>query len=128
MATRLRRAVEHPIREELSWDERWLGPDQSLIWCWELGRQRRVKELELAERADRGELVSLGWKRGTLRYLAEWQGLRGEDLDIPLDGKQAIVCTKTGKTSVFKAGAPSDEEREVDVPSSSQGMPPNEAK
>ena len=87
------------------------------------GRQKRVEEPELAARADNRELVVLVWKggvdeklkaekkRGTLKYLATWQGLRGEDLDIALDGEQVIVCSKTGQNVVFNAKLPVEEEQ-----------------
>lgn len=115
MATRLHRSVDQPIREGLSWSERWEGPDQGLIWCWERGRQERVERPDDAARADKGELVGLDWKGGvekklevqkkpgTLKYLATWQGLRGEDLDIDLEGERVIVCTRTGQAVVFSA-------------------------
>jgi len=115
MATRLLRSVDQPIREGLSWSERWEGPDKGLIWCWERGRQMRLEDPDLAARADNGELVLLGWKGGvrkklesekkpgTLKYLATWQGLRGEDLDLALEGERVIVCTKTEQAVVFSA-------------------------
>src|SRR5438132_295666 len=107
MATRLRRSAAQPIREGLSWEERWEGSDRGLIWCWERGRQMRVEEPELAARAEKGELVVLVWKGGvegklkvekkfgTLKYLASWQGLRGEDLDIIIESERVIICAKT---------------------------------
>ena len=122
MAARLRRSANQPIRQDLSWSETWEGPDKGLIWCWERGRQKRVEEPELAERADKGELVMLAWeggvqkklkvemKAGTLKYLATWQGLRGEDLDIALEDKRVLVCTKTEQAVVFSAKLSEDEE------------------
>ena len=104
-------------------DHRWRGPDAGLIWCWELGRQRADKEPELAERVREGALVPLGWKggvangtkskkrrdlfficqrhkkqkkKGSLFYLAEWQGLAGKDLDIDAEGDSRLVCLATG--------------------------------
>ena len=121
MTTRLHRSVHEPIREGLSWNERWMGPDKGLIWCWERGRQKRVEEPELAAQADKGELVVLAWKGGvdkklkmerkpgTLQYLATWQGLRGKDLELALEDI-SIVCTKTGQTVVFSSTLPKDEE------------------
>ena len=121
MTTRLRRSVNQPIREGLSWNERWMGPDNGLIWCWERGRQKRVEEPELAAQADKGELVVLAWKGGvdkklkmdrkpgTLQYLATWQGLRGEDLELALED-ESVVCTKTGQTVVFSSTLLKDEE------------------
>ena len=48
-------------------------------------------------------------KPGTFNYLATWQGLRGEDLDLPLDGERTIKCTRTGQIVVFTARVPDDE-------------------
>jgi hypothetical protein len=115
MATRLLRSVDQPIREGLSWSERWEGSDKGLIWCWERGRQKRLEDPDRAALADKGELVLLGWKGGvekklkikkkpgTLKYLATWQGLRGENLDLALEGERVIVCTKTRQAVVFGA-------------------------
>lgn len=76
-----------------------------------------------ADRALRGELLPLPWKGGvhpdppddqsgkkktkgkrkkqpvkkfgSLQYLAMWQGLRGENLDVPLDGEITLTCPAT---------------------------------
>ena len=124
MTTHLRRSVDQPTREGLSWKETWLGPDNGLIFCWERGQQERIEKPDLASRADKGELVPLGWKGGvqqklkvktkpgTLQYLANWQGLRGEDLDLDLAGERTIVCTGTGQAVVFSAKLPEDEDSE----------------
>ncbi|MEX0727703.1 MAG: hypothetical protein WD065_15610 [Planctomycetaceae bacterium] len=116
MANRIERSAKLPIRENLSYDECWNGPDRGLIWCWERGRRKQLSEPEIADRAKNGELIVLAWKGGagtakklkekpgTLRYLATWQGLRGDDLNIDLDGKHPISCAKTGITVVFQAG------------------------
>lgn len=116
MTVRVHRSISEPMRESLSLSETWEGPDKGLIWCWELGRRRRVEEPELAARAGTGELVVLDWiggvekklkgvdkKRGTLKYLATWQGLRGEDLDIDLEGECVVVCSRTSQVVVFSA-------------------------
>ena len=121
MATRLHRSVDRPIREGLSWSEKWKGPDRGLIWCWERGRQMRATESELAARANQGELVLLPWKGGvqeklkvekkpgTLNYLATWQGPRGEDLDITLEDEQVIVCSRSGQAVGF-SGEPIEDD------------------
>jgi len=117
MTTRLRRSMDESIREGLSWNERWLGPDKGLICCWERGRQIRIEDPNRTARAENGELPVGNWrggverklkdqkkpKLGTLQYLATWQGMRGEDLDIELQGERTIVCTKTGQGVVFSA-------------------------
>ncbi|MCL5736289.1 MAG: hypothetical protein M1274_11990 [Actinobacteria bacterium] len=122
MATRLRRSISEPIREGLNWRETWLGPDNGLIWCWERGRQKRTELPELAERANRGELVGLEWKGGvteklkvdkkpgTLQYLAAWQGIRGEDLDIDPDGEHTLLCSRTGQVVVCSGKLTPDED------------------
>jgi len=93
--------------------ELWQGEDKGLILCWELGRELRKKEPELANRAENRELPPLGWKGGverlikagekvgTLFYLAQWQGLRGQDLHIDLFEEPMIVCSRTGIKVVF---------------------------
>jgi hypothetical protein len=83
---------------------------------------------DLAARAEKGELVPLNFKggvkkklqgdlvkRGTLSYLAQWQGLRGEDLDIDMENETLIVCSRTGQPVVFSALLPPDEDGE-DIP------------
>ena len=62
MNQRIHRSHKEPKREGLSWDERWKGKDKGLITCWEVGRELREKEPELASRAEKGELPVLGWK------------------------------------------------------------------
>jgi len=112
MLTRLQRSISEPIREGLDWDQRWQAEDQGLIVCWEVGRQLQYEKPHLAETAKRGELVVLVWrggveqelkgkKTGTLKYLAMWQGLRGEDLDLDLEGEIILTCTKTGQAVIY---------------------------
>lgn len=108
MTVRIYRSINEPIRGDLPYDERWNGPDHGLIICWEIGRQMAAKEPDLAEKALRDELPVLGWKGGTdtklqvqkkigaMFYLAQWQGLRGEDLDIDISTEPVLVCSKTG--------------------------------
>ena len=108
MSQRIRRSYEEPRREGLSWCERWEGHDKGLIQCWEVGRELSKKKPELAERARYAELPVLDWKGGaeertkkgekygTLWYLAQWQGLRGEDLDVDLSKESVLVCPRTG--------------------------------
>jgi len=113
MAQRLHRNNQEPIREGLSWDERWQGSDKGLITCWEVGRNKSKTDPELARRAKNGELPVLPWKGGikkktkmkekfgTLSYLAQWQGLRGDDLDIDLTRDSELVCSKTGMKVIY---------------------------
>ncbi len=114
MAQRIRRSREKPVRKGASWDERWRGEDGGLITCWEVGRELATKEPDLAKRARNGELPILGWKGGverkltirkygTLNYLAQWQGIRGDDLDIDRDREYELTCTRTGMVVTFTA-------------------------
>jgi len=85
----------------------------------------RLRDSAIAKRAEQGELVTLPWKGGTenidetkkrktkaqarygtLNYLATWQGLRGEDLDISLDKEIVIVCSKTKRSVIFREVIP----------------------
>lgn len=67
----------------------------------------------LAAQAAEGQLVVLPWKGGvekatkrkqkfgTLYYLAMWQGLRCEDLNINTAEEVVFNCTATGMAVVF---------------------------
>ena len=110
--SKIHRSIDEPIRENLSWAEKWNSADQGLIIAWEVGRELAQKNPELSERARKGELPLSGWKGGvekkiqgrkygTLRYLAEWQGLRGEDLDIDLGKEIELTCSRTGVTVIY---------------------------
>ncbi len=117
MSNRIYRSIQDPIRENPSFEERWRGPDHGLISCWEVGRTESIKSPELAERVKNGELPVLGWKGGvdikiqkkekygTLNYLAQWQGLRGEDLNINISEEIEMVCSKTGMKFIYTADA-----------------------
>lgn len=122
--SKLFRSVATPNREGLTWHQRWSAPDDGLIACWERGREKRLEEPELAQRAEQGELVTLAWKGGTeaidepidgekkpksqkrygsLKYLATWQGLRGEDLEIDLVKERIIICARANRPVIFRA-------------------------
>jgi hypothetical protein len=115
MSKRIHRSFDEPKREGLSWEGYWRGDDRGLITCWESGREMREKEPELARRAEDGELPIMGWKGGvekplkidkkygSLNYLAKWQGLRGEDLDIDLSQEYELICPRTGMTVIYTA-------------------------
>jgi hypothetical protein len=110
---KLHRSITEPIRETVSWEQRWSAEDRGLIACWERGRGKRLEDPLLAEKASNGQLVLLPWKGGvekaikkkqkfgTLNYLAMWQGLRGEDLNIDLAEEVVLNCTATGMAVVF---------------------------
>ena len=120
----IRRSIDEPIRLGLRWDQRWRGPDGGLIWCWERGRQMRLEDPGLAQRAADGELVLLAWKGGvseklknekkpklgTLFYIATWLGLRLEDLDISTRDERIVTCAKTHQDVAFSATLPDDDD------------------
>ena len=107
MTTLLHRSINEPERANLSWCEAWEGPDRGLIKCWETGRKLSLQNPDLGERCKANELPALNWKGGVsrqlkkkekfgaLQYLAQWQGLRGDDLHIDLDAEVTLTCTKT---------------------------------
>jgi len=113
MSNHIYRSYGQPKREGLSWQELWQSDDKGLILCWEIGREMRQRDMELAQRAENGELPVLVWKGGvekktkmgekygTFNYLAQWQGLRGEDLNIDLSEEPEIVCSKTGMKVIY---------------------------
>lgn len=98
---------------ELPWKDRWEGTDGGLIACWERGRQKSLEDPALAQLARQGELVMLPWKGGvetklkakqkfgSLFYLAMWQGLRGDSLDISPDDEVTLICTRTEMQVVY---------------------------
>jgi hypothetical protein len=110
---RITRSIEEPIRTNLSWQELWQASDKGLIACWESGRARGLEDSELASIARNGELMILPWKGGvekalkvgkkygTLNYLAMWQGLRGEALNISFVEELPLTCSRTGMTVTY---------------------------
>ena len=125
MRKHLNRSTNEPIREGLSWHERWDRDDRGLIACWENGRELASKEPEKAEQAKRGELLRMGWTggvskkmaqnvfHGTLFYLAKWQGLRGDDLYIDVHGDKFLTCTKTSQVVKYNSLVPTDDESKL---------------
>jgi hypothetical protein len=98
------RSIQEPIRSQLAWEETWEGADDGLIKCWENGRRMAELQPDLAAQAKLGQLVPLAWKGGltkalkvkkygTFFYLASWQGLRGEDLNLDTDTDLTIRCS-----------------------------------
>ncbi len=108
MSKHIYRSLNEPIRNNPTADEKWRGVDKGLILCWEEGRELAETQPKLAKRAKKGELPMLSWKGGVKRnpkkmkkfgsfcYLAQWQGLRGEDLDIKLSEQYTLKCSRTG--------------------------------
>lgn len=113
MNNRIYHSKNTPLRDNPTWEEKWRGPDRGLIICWEVGKKLSMNNSELAEQAKNGELPVLGWKGGvekvtkkkekfgTLNYLAEWQGLRDEGLDIDMSQEVEHICSRTGIKVIF---------------------------
>jgi hypothetical protein len=113
MKHRIHASISDPVRNEATWSDRWAGSDRGLITAWEVGRERAVRDPDLARRALQGELMELpwkggiveplksGWKFGALHYLAMWKGLRGEDLDLVMDEQIEVICSRTQMRVVF---------------------------
>ncbi|MEX3777259.1 hypothetical protein [Pseudomonas sp. MYb118] len=113
MSQHIHRSIDTPLRSGLNRSQLWEGPDKGLIKCWEIGRQRAERFPELAQQCLAGELPVLGWKGGvsrslkklekygSLKYLAQWQGLRGEDLQVDLAAERALTCSRTGMVVTF---------------------------
>ena len=111
--TRIFRNFAEPDRENLTWEETWKREDKGLIKNYEVGRALGIKNPELVEKAKNGELPVLGYKGGVekalikkekvgaLNYIAKWQALRGENLDIDLDKEIVLTCTKTDMIVTF---------------------------
>lgn len=110
---KLYRPSNEPERAGLTWHQTWADGDRGLICSWEIGRKTALRNPALAARCAAGELPTLGWKGGgertlkrltrwgSLHYLAEWQGLRGEALDIDMDAEPTLICTRTGMIVTF---------------------------
>lgn len=110
---RIYRRFTEPDRENLTWEEKWRQEDRGLIKNYEVGRALSKTDSDLAEKAKKGELPVLCYKGGVektlkkkekigaLNYLAMWQALRGEDLDIDMENEVIIVCAKTKVAVTF---------------------------
>jgi len=101
------------MRPPLSRSETWERADKGLIMCWEVGRALAAKQPDLAQACLNNELPALGWKGGvsrslkkrekfgSLSYLAQWQGIRGEDLDIDPTQDEVKTCSRTHMIVTF---------------------------
>jgi hypothetical protein len=111
--SRIYRSFSESDRKNLTWEETWRREDRGLIKNYEVGRALGLKNPELAEKAKKGELPVLGYKGGVertlkkkekigaLNYIAIWQALRGEDLDIDLEKEIVLTCSKTDVRVTF---------------------------
>jgi DNA helicase-2/ATP-dependent DNA helicase PcrA len=109
----LHRSISEPDRQGLSYEQVWREHDQGLIKCWENGRTLARKDPGLADRCKAGALPILNWKGGvsrplknkekfgSLKYLVQWQGLRGEDLNIDLNAELSLTCSATGMVVTY---------------------------
>ncbi|MBX8589288.1 hypothetical protein K5D56_07885 [Pseudomonas cichorii] len=109
----LYRSICEPDREGLSWKQVWEERDRGLINCWEIGRRLARRDPQLAEQCRAGVLPVLNWKGGasralkkmrkfgSLRYLAQWQGIRGDDLSVNLNAEISLTCTETGTVVTY---------------------------
>lgn len=107
------RSINEAIRTGLSREQTWTAEDNGLIRCLETGRELAQSKPELAEAANNGELPVTNWKGGVsrtlkklekfgaLQYLAQWQGLRGDNLSIDTTQEVTITCSKTGMVVTF---------------------------
>lgn len=97
--------------------ERWEGPDGGLVAAWRQGLLMRELRPDWVQAADQNELPELPWRgggsevikgkrMGTWLYLAMWQGLRGEALDINTAEPLEMQCARTRVTTLFRAGPP----------------------
>ena len=113
MTQHVQRPITSPLRSGLTRTQLWEDADKGLIKCWEIGRQRATRFPDLVDKCLANELPVLGWKGGvsrslkklekfgSLKYLAQWQGLRGEDLDIDLGEERALTCSRTKMVVTF---------------------------
>lgn len=107
------RSISEPVPLASNWEERWGNLSAGLVTAWNRGREKIKENPELAKAARNGELIPLVWKGGIERkilkttkygsiyYLAMWQGIRGEDLNIDLDSESSLTCSATGMKVIF---------------------------
>lgn len=110
---KIHQSIADPPTPSEDWHKRWEGPDQGLIFNWLRGIEKAQQDPDLATKAKAGELPLLAWrgglekpiksktKTGAMAYLAAWQGLRGEDLNIDTDIELSIICSRTGVPVLF---------------------------
>lgn len=113
--TKVAHPVDASLPAQLTWDERWEGPDRGLLCSWARGIEKARETPLLREQALRGELPSLAWKGGrnqaikagkrvgSLHYLAMWQGLRGDALNIDTEATVSLTCTRFQAMVTFTA-------------------------
>lgn len=103
--------IAAPPQQGITYYERWGDLASSLLCCWLRGIEKSQEDPALAAQCRSGELPVLAWKGGlekqlkskqvkvgSLQYLATWQGLRGDDMDIDDTAEHRITCSRTGAT------------------------------
>lgn len=113
MSSLIFRSIAEPLRTSLDWSSIWEDEDRGTIKTWETGRALALQDDVLVAKALANELPPLNWKGGiakklkkaekfgSLRYLAQWQGLRGEDLRIDMDAEVTLTCSRTEMVVTF---------------------------
>ena len=106
-------AISRPVRKDPTFDERWGSIELGLITSWEAGREMGLEKPGLAEEAKNGRLMALPWKGGVAKalktttkygvfnYVAMWQGLRGEDLNVDPDLEMTMSCSVMNVTVTY---------------------------
>jgi hypothetical protein len=108
----IKESFENPPQLPADFNACWNGPDCGLLAAWLRGIEKRKESPALAALCQLGELPLLAWKggvdkavkgtkTGSLLYLATWQALRGEDLNIDTGSEPVLQCSKTGTTVAF---------------------------
>lgn len=107
------KSITEPIDIDHDWESRWGSLTAGIVTSWNRGRELVKQQPDLAEAARAGRLIPLVWKGGvekkilketkygSMFYLAMWQGLREEDLNIDLDSESSLTCSFTGMTVFF---------------------------
>lgn len=107
--------VCNPPPIEQDYHRRMEGPDRGVINAWLAGLELRASSPQLVKAAKAGELPLLAYrggvdralkgdKVGSLLYLAMWQGLRGENLDVDTSLEPVLTCAKHGVSVRFVHG------------------------
>lgn len=104
----LQRYKSENLKTSDNYAERWQGPDGGLICAWLAGLQKASVDSQLARKALDGELpvtpfkggvekaIKTKTKVGAFHYVAYWQGLRSEDLNIDPQLALQKTCSRTG--------------------------------
>lgn len=106
-------SASNPPPVEQDYDIRMNGPDGGIVNAWLAGLSMRSRLPKLATAAEAGELPVLPYRGGveralktksrvgSLLYVAMWQGLRGNDLDVDTSVEPVLTCARHGVTVRF---------------------------